>query len=166
MAKSFSLIVASPGQDPVHYRLTGERVAFGRAEDNRIVVEVKAISSRHCRFLRAETGGYRVVDLGSTNGTRVNGQRVMDPAGVMLKNGDRLLFGETVEAHFFEAVEADHSRDEQMGNVDADAVSGWMPVPVWMDASQGWDEDQASINPVAAAVARQEAGTSLNGRGS
>lgn len=159
MAKSFSLIVASPEQEPVHHRLTSDRVECGRAEGNRIVVRVRAISSRHCVFTRTEPGGYRVIDLGSTNGTRVNGQRLMDPAGVALKNGDRLLFGETVEAHFFEAVEADHSRVERGGEDDAEAVSAWVPVPVWMDASsQGWEEDEGEINPVAAAVARQESG--------
>ena len=165
MAKSFSLILTAPGGDPVHYRLTDDRITFGRAEANRIVVGEKAISSRHARFVKSAKGGYSLADLGSTNGTRVNGQKVMDPAGVALKHGDRLLFGETVEGQFFEVVEGQITRQSPRNRpvvqpvmVSASEIEGagsWIPVPNWLAPSDEDHEDNEAINPVAAAVARQ-----------
>ncbi|MCB1093852.1 MAG: FHA domain-containing protein, partial [Verrucomicrobiae bacterium] len=99
MAKRYNLILTLPEGDPVCHQLTSAKVSFGRGEDNRIRVGVKAISSRHCEF-RAVGDGYEVIDLGSTNGTKVNGTRV-NGLPVRLKNGDQILFGETVGGHFF-----------------------------------------------------------------
>lgn len=163
MAKSFSLILTAPDSDPIQYRLSGERVGIGRGGDNGIVVEVKAISTRHAQLVKSSSGGFRVFDLGSTNGTRVNGQRVMDPAGVVLKHGDRLLFGETVEGQFLEVVDGNlPKRRPQPVLVSASEIESdepWIPVPGWLDPSADDSEDEVAINPVAAAVARQAAGS-------
>ncbi len=168
MAKSFSLILSAPDTDPVQYRLTGERVGIGRSEENRIVLDVKAISSRHGRLVKSDSGGYRIVDLGSTNGTRVNGQRVMDPAGVALKHGDRILLGETVEGQFLEVVDGNSVRLPKRSNPAAHPVmvsaseiesdQPWIPMPNWLDPSAGDSDEDEAINPVAAAVARQAGG--------
>lgn len=157
MSKSFSLILTVPESDPVQYRLTAKRVTLGRTAENQITVNVSAVSSKHCEFRRSETGGYWLVDLGSTNGTRINGQKVMSPEGVALKNGDRISIGETVDAHFFEAIDAEAAKAAKRGGSQG-------PVSVWVDASaQGWHEEV--INPVAAAVARQEAERSKHSLG-
>ena len=50
MAKRYNLILTLPEGDPVCHQLTSAKVSFGRGEDNRIRVGVKAISSRHCEF--------------------------------------------------------------------------------------------------------------------
>ncbi|MCB1230336.1 MAG: FHA domain-containing protein [Verrucomicrobiae bacterium] len=173
MAKSFSLILTAPGNDPILYRLADERVSVGRSEDNRIVVEVKAVSSRHARFEKSSAGAYRIVDLGSTNGTRVNGQKVMNSAGVVLKHGDRLLFGETVEAQFLEVVDGTTAnrpsavrRAALPVSVSASEIeneNAWIPVPNWLDPSADDLDMEEAINPVAAAVARQE-GSAKAGR--
>lgn len=163
MAKSFSLIVTAPDSEPVHYRLTRERVTLGRAEENQIAVSVKAISAGHCEFQKTETGSYRLIDLKSTNGTRVNGQRLMDPCGVILKNGDRVLFGETVEALFFEAIDAE-ATGRKRPVFESGAFVDQSPVSVWVDASaEAWGEEE--INPVAAAVARQQEAAMAPGSG-
>ena len=61
----------------------------GRALDNDIVVNVSDISRHHARF---EVVGQelRVVDLGSTNGTRLNGRRVTSER---VRPGDDVSFG-------------------------------------------------------------------------
>jgi hypothetical protein len=95
---SFSLIVALPGEEPVAHELQGDAITFGRSPENQIQVLVAEVSVRHGQLVR-EGDGYRVVDPGSTNGTRVNGQPV-GPQGVVLNPMDRLLLGTLVSAYF------------------------------------------------------------------
>ncbi|MEA2469858.1 MAG: hypothetical protein QOE38_857, partial [Thermoleophilaceae bacterium] len=52
------------------------------------------ISRQHARFRRTERGEVIVEDLGSTNGTIVNGRRISGPH--LLANGDRITLGKTV----------------------------------------------------------------------
>jgi hypothetical protein len=57
------------------YQLDAEVVSVGRAADNDLILRDPEVSRHHARlFLHGTT--WRVVDLGSTNGTRVNGERV------------------------------------------------------------------------------------------
>jgi len=64
---------------------------IGRVPGNDIVVPHFSVSRHHAE-LRATPGGYRIVDLGSHNGTFVNEQRVADAA---LAEGDSVGFGDT-----------------------------------------------------------------------
>ena len=52
------------------------------------------ISRRHARFYRGEDGRLLIEDLGSTNGTLVNGRRITGPR--LLAPGDEVQLGETV----------------------------------------------------------------------
>ena len=64
-------------------------VTIGRQDGNDIVLDDARLSRQHVRLdLRA--GGLVVTDLGSANGTRVNGQPVRQ---AILHAGDRLEFG-------------------------------------------------------------------------
>ena len=69
----------------------GEARRIGRVPDNDIVVPHLSVSRHHAE-LRATPGGYRIVDLGSHNGTFVNEQRVTAAA---LAEGDTVGFGDT-----------------------------------------------------------------------
>jgi adenylate cyclase len=51
------------------------------------------ISRNHAMLQRMETGEFYLIDLGSRNGSFVNGRRVSVP--VTLQNGDHLTFGQT-----------------------------------------------------------------------
>jgi ABC-type multidrug transport system ATPase subunit len=55
---------------------TGARVAIGRAPDNDVVLADLTVSAHHAVLERASDGSYLISDLGSSNGTFVNGQRV------------------------------------------------------------------------------------------
>ena len=70
---------------------TGEARRIGRIPDNDIVVPHFSVSRHHAE-LRTTQGGYRIVDLGSHNGTFVNEQRVTAAA---LAEGDTVGFGDT-----------------------------------------------------------------------
>src|SRR5262245_12634460 len=49
-------------------------VSLGRAESSDIAIPEESISKRHCAFDLDAAGGVRLTDLGSTNGTTVDGK--------------------------------------------------------------------------------------------
>ncbi len=53
-----------------------ERLTIGRDAKNDIVIDNTYMSAFHAEFIRQTDGGYEIVDLKSSNGTYVNGQRV------------------------------------------------------------------------------------------
>jgi cytochrome P450/NADPH-cytochrome P450 reductase len=80
-----------PGQpEPIAARpRSATTVRIGRAPENDIVVSDPTASRQHAE-LRTTAGGYRIVDLDSSHGTFVNGQRVTDAA---LSEGDTVQVG-------------------------------------------------------------------------
>jgi adenylate cyclase len=71
---------------------------IGRSEDNAFVIPDRWISRNHAMLQSMETGEFYLIDLGSRNGSFLNGRRVSIP--VTLQNGDRLTFGQT-EVEFY-----------------------------------------------------------------
>ena len=67
----------------------GEVVTMGRHEDNDLRLSSRFVSQHHCR-LQQVGKEWKIVDLGSQNGTRVNGAEVTQK---ILKPGDRLEVG-------------------------------------------------------------------------
>jgi FHA domain-containing protein len=72
--------------------LDGALLTIGRGRDNGLVIHDSRISRHHAR-LQARRGTLILTDLGSTNGSRVNGVRVEE---VVLGEGDRIELGDTV----------------------------------------------------------------------
>ncbi|MGA2824540.1 MAG: FHA domain-containing protein [Streptosporangiaceae bacterium] len=56
--------------------LPARRLRIGRKSDNDLVLSDLAISGHHAELRKSNDGKYQIVDLGSHNGTFVNGQRV------------------------------------------------------------------------------------------
>lgn len=83
------------------YLLTLDRTTVGRMEGNDLVLRDHTVSRNHAE-VRREAAGWKVVDLGSRNGTLVNGDPVKESR---IKPGDILSFG-TVEATFEEEAES------------------------------------------------------------
>ena len=71
--------------------LSGERVLIGRSRECDVVLSDPNTSRRHAE-VRRDGDGWTVVDLGSTNGIKVNGRRVDQAA---LEPGDRITLGLT-----------------------------------------------------------------------
>ncbi|MFB8794972.1 MAG: adenylate/guanylate cyclase domain-containing protein [Microcoleus sp.] len=71
---------------------------IGRSDDNNFVLTDRWISRNHAMLQQMETGEFYLIDLGSRNGSFVNGRRVSIP--VTLRNGDRVIFGQT-ELEFY-----------------------------------------------------------------
>lgn len=74
------------------FTLTPARVLIGRAVNCDIVLNDLNVSRTHAEIRRESTAAWSVADLGSTNGTLVNGRHI---AEVMLNEGDRITTGTT-----------------------------------------------------------------------
>ncbi|WP_077370026.1 FHA domain-containing protein [Anaerosalibacter sp. Marseille-P3206] len=68
-----------------------EDITIGRSKNNTITIKDPYISKNHLSIVKDE-GDYYLEDLGSANGTYINGDRVMDV--VRLKNGDTIRLGQ------------------------------------------------------------------------
>jgi len=85
------------------FTLEGDQIDIGRDSTNEVVINDAEISRRHAR-LTFQGGKYVLEDLGSTNGTFVNGQRLAGPR--VLKPGEVVSFGEQI-VMVFEATNFD-----------------------------------------------------------
>ena len=74
--------------------LNAPLVNIGRSLDNDIVLPGNPVSAEHCRLER-QGSSFRLIDLGSTNKTWVNGRPADD---VVLRDGDEIRVGETTFA--------------------------------------------------------------------
>lgn len=83
--------IREPGGAPRRVPLSGAPIRIGRAPECELVLKDSRVSRRHAR-LHARDGVLVLTDLGSTNGTRVNGHRVTE---VVLGAGDRIDIGDT-----------------------------------------------------------------------
>lgn len=82
-----------------HLSLIGSNCwTIGRSDDNNFVLPDRWISRNHAMLQCMENGEFYLIDLGSRNGSFVNGRRVSVP--VTLHNGDLLTFGQT-ELQFY-----------------------------------------------------------------
>lgn len=77
------------------HTLTAVVTTFGRKAGNDVVLTGDAfVSGSHAKVM-VESGKYLVVDVGSTNGTRLNGRKLAVNAATALTDGDTIQFGQT-----------------------------------------------------------------------
>src|SRR5262245_12078443 len=75
-----------------HISLSGERTVLGRNADCTIPLAGKQVSRQHAN-LTFSSGQYALEDLGSSNGTFVNGKRMAPNRPVLLGEGDTFQIG-------------------------------------------------------------------------
>lgn len=85
------------------FKVKTSELVIGRAEDSDIVLNHRSVSARHA-MLMTRHGRSRLLDLGSSNGTLVNGETYAD---VELQSGDKLQLGHTT---FVYTTTFDHER--------------------------------------------------------
>jgi len=92
-------LVLKGGLNQQYLSLNGSNCwTVGRSDDNNFVLGDRWISRNHAMLQCMDTGEYYLIDLGSRNGTFINGRRVSVP--VTLHNGDAITFGQT-ELNFY-----------------------------------------------------------------
>ena len=88
-----SLLIRVPGQSPITSPLTNPVITLGRASDNDLPLNYPTVSSHHAR-LEQRGGVYQLIDLGSTNGTTINGRRLPAQQPQPLAGGDVIRIGD------------------------------------------------------------------------
>src|ERR1700761_6640934 len=86
-----SLLLLTDAATRRRIALPGHPVVVGRVTPATLVLEGGTVSRRHCQFSRL-AGRVIVEDLGSTNGTQVNGQLI--DTVVALEDGDVITVGD------------------------------------------------------------------------
>ena len=103
MPGQYQLTMRSGPNPGTVYALDGDQLSIGRDSSNEIAVNDAEVSRRHAR-LTFQGGKYVLEDMGSTNGTFVNGQRLTGPR--VLKSGEVISLGEQI-VFVYEAVDSD-----------------------------------------------------------
>jgi FHA domain/Protein of unknown function (DUF3662) len=78
--------------DDRRYVLEGPKATIGRSKDAECVLRDPNVSRHHAELRQHETGDWEIVDLGSTNGVKVNGRRV---SSSRMRPGDEVTLGKT-----------------------------------------------------------------------
>ncbi|MFZ5471382.1 MAG: diguanylate cyclase [Myxococcota bacterium] len=79
------------------FKLEIAEVVLGRSSDATVQVEDDGISRKHCKVILGPNGHFQLVDLGSTNGTYLNGIRV---SMATLQDGDKIQIGSNTVLKF------------------------------------------------------------------
>jgi Nif-specific regulatory protein len=86
------LALAGPLKDSALQLADGE-TTLGREPTNSVVVIDPSVSRHHCRLRRESDGRFQITDMGSRNGTVVNGSRISEQ---WLQHGDQISIGDSV----------------------------------------------------------------------
>ena len=90
-ARRAYLLVSTRGSRAVQFDLGGPLIGIGRASDNDVILDDPMVSRHHCQLM-LQHGAYGFTDLGSRNGSTVNGQPVSQ---IALGPGDIIRIGDT-----------------------------------------------------------------------
>ena len=86
------IIIEGPNTGSVFWP-EGDRCTIGRAHSNDVVLYDRRVSARHA-VIEPSPDGPVIRDLGSSNGTYVNGRRITTPTSVT--RGDTVQIGKTI----------------------------------------------------------------------
>lgn len=90
---TYKLIFSDSKTSPTAFELTKSEIIIGRDLEVDITIPSPIVSRRHARLMR-DGDAYMIEDLGSSNGTFVNGQRVSERR--LLRSGDQVRFGQAI----------------------------------------------------------------------
>lgn len=75
-----------------------DKITIGRSSENDVVCNENVVSRQHCELYCSKKKVY-IKDLGSSNGTKVNGAKITKP--VWLKKGDKVVLGNNVTIDWY-----------------------------------------------------------------
>jgi pSer/pThr/pTyr-binding forkhead associated (FHA) protein len=93
-------LVSLPDSGEVSHELAESVITIGRVSDNMLQIEDISVSSHHAELTLGDDGDYILRDLGSTNGTELNGKEIAAEEDHKLQDGDKVRFGK-IDAKYF-----------------------------------------------------------------
>jgi pSer/pThr/pTyr-binding forkhead associated (FHA) protein len=87
------LLVSLPDSGEVSHELAESTITVGRSPDNMLQIEDVSVSSTHAELTLGDDGDYILRDIGSTNGTELNGKEIAPDEDHKLQDGDKVRFG-------------------------------------------------------------------------
>ena len=145
------LVLSFDGDIVKEYELDKEVLTIGRKSENDIHIDNLAVSGHHAKVLTIHNDSF-IEDLGSTNGTFVNGKKATKH---VLQNGESITIGKH-ELKFINANAAGETDYEQTMIIRPDAEG--MP-----ETAEGDEKIEKSVSKIAADLA--SAGTATDGTG-
>ncbi len=126
-----------------HYLLRSNSVRIGRDPDaNDIILPFPTISARHAR-IEYRQGAYFLRDLGSLNGTRLNGELFssgLEERERPIHDGDRITF-DTYEFRLA-AAPAETPGPPGKGKLDQTSVAAWFPATLGTEVEESGANDR------------------------
>jgi pSer/pThr/pTyr-binding forkhead associated (FHA) protein len=104
MAAQYQLVMHSGPTPGKIFPMEGDVITIGREAGNGIIINDAEVSRKHTQFV-FQGGKYIVTDLGSTNGTFVNGQRLTGQH--ILQPGEIISLGEQINLLFESVAQVD-----------------------------------------------------------
>jgi pSer/pThr/pTyr-binding forkhead associated (FHA) protein len=92
-ALALTLVITAGPKKGERLSLTTEAVTIGRASDSTLVIRDDYTSTRHA-VLELRRGTWQIIDLDSTNGTLVDGERITAPTQIVPRTP--ITVGQTV----------------------------------------------------------------------
>ncbi len=91
---AFLTIIRGGGSDLGQVQVVAEKAVLGRSSACDLPLQDLGVSWEHAQVIRTPAGEFALSDMGSTNGTRLNG--VLVENAVALQDGNKIFLGETV----------------------------------------------------------------------
>jgi adenylate cyclase len=102
--------------------------SLGRSATNDIIIDDGKVSRRHALVHKQDDAEYWLIDLGSGNGTYLNGRRVIQPT--RLSNGDTLQLGD--HSLSFHQISVRPISEPRASQVSAQTIISVKDVPCWL----------------------------------
>ncbi len=161
MSPSFRLVLKSGQTAGQEFTFDVDEIFIGRDLTNAMVVSDPEVSRRHARLYKQGVN-YLIEDLGSTNGTFVNGQRLVGP--YILRSGEVITFGEHTDL-LFEVLTPDMeatvaafrpTEDEATAVAPRSDMGVIQPPPAFIPESPPTYAGQVPVSPKAPAKAKKK----------
>lgn len=89
----FTIVITEKGGKKKRVEFDEESITVGRVQGNQVILPRGNVSKQHCK-VEYRGGEFRLSDIGSTNGTYVNGRRIS--AVTIVQPGDKVYVGEFI----------------------------------------------------------------------
>lgn len=116
-------------------QIKGTAMTFGRAHYNNVVLPDPLVSDEHCSVVRLRDGKWVLKDLGSQNGTFLNGRRITGET--TLKSGDRIQIGKSTFSIKLEELASPQARQTPEPSPPAMSPSGQQAKPSTQQLRKG-----------------------------